>query len=86
MPTGDSYYFPLYRLSYMWYAPLGFLVTVLVAQLVSRIVGKCQRARGARVRKIDQFLLSPLFPHCLRSSERIVDPILLVCKISLILF
>ena len=71
-------YFPMYRLSYMWFAPLGFLVTVIVSQVVSRIASKWQRARGIRPRRIDQLLLSPLFPQWLRSSDRLVDPIVLV--------
>lgn len=71
-------YFPLYRLSYMWYAPLGFCVTVLVAQVVSRSVTACRNRRGIPTHKIDEALLSPLFPKWFRSSKQLQEPVLLV--------
>ncbi|GAB1867003.1 Putative sodium-dependent multivitamin transporter [Camponotus japonicus] len=33
--TGDSSYFYLYRISYMWYAPLGFLITFILGLFIS---------------------------------------------------
>ena len=70
-------YFPLYRISYMWYAPLGFLVTIVVSQIVSRIVCQWKQYRGmSPVPKIDQILLSPMFPRWFRSSERLTSPII----------
>ncbi|XP_011881261.1 PREDICTED: putative sodium-dependent multivitamin transporter isoform X2 [Vollenhovia emeryi] len=33
--TGDSSYFYLYRISYMWYSPIGFLITFILGLLVS---------------------------------------------------
>ncbi|XP_029178699.1 uncharacterized protein LOC114946402 [Nylanderia fulva] len=33
--TGDSSYFYLYRISYMWYAPLGFLITFILGLIIS---------------------------------------------------
>jgi len=76
--TTETYYFPLYRLSYMWYAPLGFLITILIAQLVSRSVVKFRRNRGHLPPTINEALLSPLFPRCFRNTEQLQDPILLV--------
>ncbi|KAK2578004.1 hypothetical protein KPH14_008433 [Odynerus spinipes] len=35
--TDDTSYFYLYRISYMWYGPLGFLITFFVGLLVSNI-------------------------------------------------
>ncbi|XP_011686228.1 PREDICTED: putative sodium-dependent multivitamin transporter [Wasmannia auropunctata] len=35
--TGDSSYFYLYRISYMWYSPLGFLITFVLGLLVSNL-------------------------------------------------
>ncbi|XP_011704411.1 PREDICTED: putative sodium-dependent multivitamin transporter [Wasmannia auropunctata] len=35
--TGDSSYFYLYRISNMWYSPLGFLITFLLGLLVSNL-------------------------------------------------
>lgn len=65
----SSEYFPLYRLSYMWYAPLGFLLTILIAQITSRIVNWLHKTVGKPSHKIDEQLLSPLFPKYFRSSE-----------------
>lgn len=76
MPADD--YFPLYRISYMWYAPLGFLLTVLVAQVVSRIVRFNVERRGISGQKINEELLSPMFPQCFRTSQHLPDPNLLV--------
>lgn len=76
MPADD--YFPLYRISYMWYAPLGFLLTVLVAQVVSRIVRFNVERRGISGQKINEELLSPMFPQCFRTSQHLPDPNLLL--------
>ncbi|KAG5308544.1 SC5A8 protein, partial [Pseudoatta argentina] len=35
--TGDSSYFYLYRISYMWYSPLGFLITFILGLIISNI-------------------------------------------------
>ena len=83
-PTEDDY-FPLYRISYMWYAPLGFLVTILVAQVVSRIVNAYQQSRSTSSKKINEELLSPMFPQCFRTARHLPDPILLVKKQTKIL-
>ena len=71
-------YFPLYKLSYMWYAPLGFLVTVSIAQIVSRIVLKVQTRVGRSHHKIDPQLLSPCFPDCFRTRHHLKEPVVLV--------
>jgi len=69
--TTSQEYFPLYSLSFMWYAPIGFLVTILTAQMFSRILS----ATGAKPsHKIDEQLLSPLFPQCFRSRDRLLEP------------
>lgn len=39
--TGDSSYFYLYRISYMWYSPLGFLITFIFGLLVSNLFRLC---------------------------------------------
>ncbi|XP_059351433.1 putative sodium-dependent multivitamin transporter [Daphnia carinata] len=81
LPTGVTPaddYFPLYRVSFMWYAPLGFLLTVLVAQVVSRIVRLSVERRGVSGQKINEELLSPMFPQCFRTSHHLPDPNLLL--------
>ncbi|XP_018397564.1 PREDICTED: putative sodium-dependent multivitamin transporter [Cyphomyrmex costatus] len=35
--TGDSSYFYLYRISYMWYSPLGFLITFMLGLIISNL-------------------------------------------------
>ncbi|KYN11813.1 Putative sodium-dependent multivitamin transporter [Trachymyrmex cornetzi] len=35
--TGDSSYFYLYRISYMWYSPLGFLITFILGLVISNL-------------------------------------------------
>ncbi|XP_011699610.1 PREDICTED: putative sodium-dependent multivitamin transporter [Wasmannia auropunctata] len=37
--TGDSSYFYLYRISSLWYPPIGFLITFLLGMLVSNLSG-----------------------------------------------
>ncbi len=64
----------------MWYAPLGFLVTILVAQVVSRIVNAYQQSRNTSNKKINEELLSPMFPQYFRTARHLPDPILLVKK------
>ncbi|KAI4497491.1 hypothetical protein M0802_007502 [Mischocyttarus mexicanus] len=34
----NNHYFYLYRISYMWYAPLGFLITFIIGLLISNII------------------------------------------------
>ncbi|XP_076326766.1 putative sodium-dependent multivitamin transporter [Tachypleus tridentatus] len=48
----ERYVFPLYKMSYMWYAGTGWLVTLVVGLLVSYIIGKNE--------DVDQTLLSPI--------------------------
>jgi hypothetical protein len=62
----------------MWYAPLGFLMTILVAQVVSRIVNAYLLSRGTSNKKINEELFSPMFPKCFRTAHHLPDPILLV--------
>lgn len=76
-PIVDNY-FPLYRLSYMWYAPLGFLITIFVAQIVSRAVKVNIDRRGSSRLDINEQLLSPMFPQCFRTSNHLPDPVSLV--------
>lgn len=71
-------YFPLYRISYMWYAPLGFFVTIAVAQIVSRIFNHRLTTQGMPTHKINESLLSPMFPKCLRSNRHLQEPVPLV--------
>ena len=78
LPSTTDDYFPLYRISYMWYAPLGFLMTILVAQVVSRIVNAYLLSRGTSNKKINEELFSPMFPKCFRTAHHLPDPILLV--------
>lgn len=77
-------YFPMYRISYMWYAPLGFLVTIAVAQIVSRAVNRSTLKRGMPTHKIDEALLSPLFPKCLRSTHHLQEPVPLVIYFNIL--
>nr|CAH0112700.1 unnamed protein product [Daphnia galeata] len=78
LPSTTDDYFPLYRISYMWYAPLGFLMTILVAQVVSRIVNAYLLSRGTSNKKINEELFSPMFPKCFRTAHHLPDPILLL--------
>lgn len=51
-PPEDRYIFPLYRLSYMWYAALGWLICFVVGLVISLI--------GGRKETTDPRLLSPV--------------------------
>ncbi|XP_011871332.1 PREDICTED: putative sodium-dependent multivitamin transporter isoform X2 [Vollenhovia emeryi] len=53
----DKSYFYLYRISYMWYCPLGFLLAVITGSLVSWTTGWIFRESPA---EIDSALLSPI--------------------------
>ncbi|XP_046736678.1 putative sodium-dependent multivitamin transporter [Diprion similis] len=57
MPLGDSSYFYLYRISYMWYAPLGFIVSVVIGLAVSTLIGLLSKKTP---REIDPDLFTPL--------------------------
>lgn len=62
----DTSYFYLYRISYMWYAPLGFLITVIVGLIVSNIV----RCTFKRTRKeLDPNLFFPIIGKRLRNKR-----------------
>lgn len=39
-PVDDSSYFYLYRISYMWYNPLGLAITLIVGYVTSLITNK----------------------------------------------
>ena len=69
--TEPQDYFPLYQVSYTWNGPYGFAVTVLVAQIVSRIVIIFEKCVGRVCHQFDPKLLSPLFPNIFRSSRHL---------------
>lgn len=54
---GDDSYFYLYRISYMWYSPLGFLIVVVVGWAASWILRWIFKEDPADV---DPLLLSPI--------------------------
>lgn len=62
----DTSYFYLYRISYMWYAPLGFLITVIVGLLVSNIV-RCMFRRTQK--ELDPNLFFPVIGKRLRKKQ-----------------
>ncbi|XP_035741642.1 uncharacterized protein LOC118450204 [Vespa mandarinia] len=62
----DTSYFYLYRISYMWYAPLGFLITVIVGLLVSNIV-RCTFKRTQK--ELDPNLFFPIIGKRLRKEQ-----------------
>ncbi|XP_072762274.1 putative sodium-dependent multivitamin transporter [Anoplolepis gracilipes] len=65
--TGDSSYFYLYRISYMWYAPLGFLITFIVGLIISglsRLFIKDQND------KLDPNLFFPVIARRIRYRRR----------------
>ncbi|KAF7410553.1 hypothetical protein HZH68_004934 [Vespula germanica] len=62
----DTSYFYLYRISYMWYAPLGFLITVIVGLLVSNVV-RCMFRRTQK--ELDPNLFFPVIGKRLRKKQ-----------------
>lgn len=65
--TGDSSYFYLYRISYMWYAPLGFLITFILGLIISglsRLFIKNQN------NKLDPNLFFPVIARRIRYRRR----------------
>ncbi|XP_046414082.1 putative sodium-dependent multivitamin transporter [Neodiprion fabricii] len=63
MPLGDSSYFYLYRISYMWYAPMGFIVSMVIGLAVSNLIGLLSKNTP---REIDPDLFTPLIAKRVR--------------------
>lgn len=53
----DKSYFYLYRISYMWYCPLGFLLAIIIGAVVSWIMKWIFREN---LPEVDLALLSPI--------------------------
>ncbi|XP_012280969.1 putative sodium-dependent multivitamin transporter [Orussus abietinus] len=67
-PTDNESYFYLYRISYMWYAPLGFLITIIVGLVVSNLVYLCS---GRERVECDPDLFFPFVSTRLRRKLRL---------------
>ncbi|XP_011171988.2 putative sodium-dependent multivitamin transporter [Solenopsis invicta] len=68
--TGDSSYFYLYRISYMWYSPLGFLITFILGLLISnlsRLFSKKQKD------KLDPNLYFPVISRRIRYRRNKIE-------------
>jgi hypothetical protein len=65
--TGDSSYFYLYRISYMWYSVLGFLITFMLGLLVSAL---SRAINGSRNANLDPNLFFPMIARRIRSRQR----------------
>lgn len=65
MEEDDSYFY-LYRISYMWYCPLGFLVTVIVGCITSWIA---RRIFKEKLTEVDPSLLSPIMAERVRKRR-----------------
>ncbi|KAK2710364.1 putative sodium-dependent multivitamin transporter [Artemia franciscana] len=64
-PVGPIDYFPLYEISYMWYAPIGFATTLIVGLCISAIY----RMTKSGIPDVSSNYLSPLYPKCYRPKD-----------------
>lgn len=64
----DSSYFYLYRISYMWYGPLGFLITVIVGLLVSNVI---QHVFKQPQSELDPNLFFPIIARRMRAKPHL---------------
>ncbi|XP_071558736.1 putative sodium-dependent multivitamin transporter isoform X2 [Temnothorax nylanderi] len=62
----DKSYFYLYRISYMWYCPLGFLIAIITGWLVSWITRWIFRES---LTEIDSVLLSPIVANRIQKRK-----------------
>lgn len=68
--TGDSSYFYLYRISYMWYSPLGFLITFILGLFVSNLSRLFTKDQSD---ELDPNLFFPLIARRIRYRRRIEE-------------
>ncbi|EZA62320.1 hypothetical protein DMN91_010630 [Ooceraea biroi] len=64
--TGDSSYFYLYRISYMWYSVLGFLITFILGLLVSMLSRAINKKQTV---DLDPNLFFPVIARRMRSKQ-----------------
>lgn len=64
----DKSYFYLYRISYMWYCPLGFLIAVITGWFVSWIT---RLIFGESLTEIDSVLLSPIIVNRIQKRKEV---------------
>ncbi|PSN51941.1 putative sodium-dependent multivitamin transporter [Blattella germanica] len=70
--VSDDNYFILYKLSYMWYVVIGFLVTVLVGVIVSHIVRLCSKKAQ---KQVNPDLFVPFIANYLRLKQGLDFPL-----------
>ncbi|XP_031830052.1 putative sodium-dependent multivitamin transporter [Nomia melanderi] len=68
-PTGDSSYFYLYRISYMWYCPLGFVMTFVLGLLLSYFLNMLHKRQKA---ELDPNLYFPIIGNRIRRRQAIL--------------
>ncbi|XP_011699582.1 PREDICTED: putative sodium-dependent multivitamin transporter isoform X2 [Wasmannia auropunctata] len=67
--TGDSSYFYLYRISNLWYFPLGFLITFLLGLLVSNLSRFFIKNQNNKKEQLDINLFFPAIARRIRSRR-----------------
>ncbi|XP_012235172.2 putative sodium-dependent multivitamin transporter [Linepithema humile] len=65
--TGDDSYFYLYRISYMWYCPLGFLITFILGLFISSLSRLLIKGQS---KELDLNLFFPLIARRIRYRRR----------------
>ncbi|XP_013164739.1 PREDICTED: putative sodium-dependent multivitamin transporter [Papilio xuthus] len=68
-PTGPSSYFYLYRISYMWTSPIGFVWVLVIGSLVSLAIRRQQPWERAGKSSPDPALFTPPLADRLRARE-----------------
>ena len=63
----DSRFFYLYRISYMWYSPIGFLMTVIIGLIVSYF---CRLVFREKPQYLDPDLFFPCIGKCMRARQQ----------------
>nr|XP_003705868.1 PREDICTED: putative sodium-dependent multivitamin transporter [Megachile rotundata] len=68
--TNDDSYFYLYRISYMWYCPIGSVLSFAVGWVASWI---CERISGKERKQLHPDLFTPILAARLRKREKKVE-------------
>ncbi|KAF3425527.1 hypothetical protein E2986_05638 [Frieseomelitta varia] len=69
-PVDDSSYFYLYRISYLWYNPLGLIITLIMGYLISLITNKILYKNA---RELEPSLFTPLLASRIRRRRQDAD-------------
>ncbi|KAK9295989.1 hypothetical protein QLX08_009846 [Tetragonisca angustula] len=69
-PVDESSYFYLYRISYLWYNPLGLIITLIIGYLTSLITNKILYKNS---RELEPSLFTPLLASRIRRRRQDAD-------------